>query len=114
MLKGLRVSSWEDKESCRNMMTTLPRHNHCHQITLLEVVNFIFRYISPQFKKHKETSLQEANSAVSPEQLFVSRSFQSLVKIHSAIPSTSKAMDTSNQRRAAQDWESKADGGAYW
>lgn len=62
------------------------------------MVNFIFSYISPQFKKHKEKSLQEANSAVSTEQLFVTSSFQSLVKIHSAIPNTSKATDSSNQR----------------
>lgn len=69
--------------------TTQHTDNHCHPIALLKVVNFIFMYISPKFEKHEE-SLQEASSVASTEHLFVTRSFQSLAKLHSAIPNTSK------------------------
>lgn len=65
----------------------------------LKVVDFTFVDISPQFEKHRE-SLQEASSAAKTEYLFVTRSFQSLAKLHSAIPNTSEAMDTSNRIRS--------------
>lgn len=65
----------------------------------LKVVDFTFVDISPQFEKYRE-SLQEASSAANTEYLFVTRSFQSLAKLHSAIPNTSEAMDTSNRIRS--------------